>query len=600
MQERTLVHRDRRADTALSRITLADVGYVLRRYVSLIAGVVLIGLAVAAAYVVLTRPVYTARTQVLLDNLTPQALPQRPGEAATALDAAQVESQIAILRSDTLAGIVVDRLHLEKDPEFVSNAPSTLEQSKRVAVLAVQDRLEVRRQGISLVIEILFRSHDPEKAARIANVLAESYTADQIAQRANAVRQSSQWLEERIEDLRRSMNHAARSVQRFRALRDYRIVGKNEKSGDTPTSGEGGQDPTTLEELESTAATYRRIYESFLQAHTDAVQRQSYPVSNARIITPAARPLTKSHPKITLSLTMGGLVGAGIGFAIALVLHFFDRRVRSRSQVRNLLGLDCLGQLPRIGKGTPLTRKHREHWLEVNNAPYSQFSEALAHIKLRIAMGRRDTPLKTLGVVSALPGEGKSTIASNLATLYSLQGLRTLIVDVDVRNSALSRALAPKSQHGLTDALGKEAPISECVVSTGVDKLAIMPAGGGTGSMVNSPELFGSQRMHAVIQELTGRFDIVVFDMPPMELVKDGLALSPLLDGILVIAEWNETQLAVLADAVDALHEARAHLLGVVLSKVHEPLAVTYNRQTQPYVVEMKGANTMRASNRVS
>jgi succinoglycan biosynthesis transport protein ExoP len=240
-----------------------------------------------------------------------------------------------------------------------------------------------------------------------------------------------------------------------------------------------------------------------------------------------------------------------------------------------------------------------EHWHEVSYAPFSPFSEALGHVKLRITMNRRSKPIKTIGVTSALAGEGKSTVASNLAALYSLQGFRTLLVDVDTRNSVLSNALAPKSDYGLIDALWKEARLSDCLAPSDRGSLMMLPVGARSRA-ANSPELFGSERMHEVIKELSDAFDVVVFDMPPMELVKDGLALSPLLDGILVVAEWAVTPLPVLADTVDALREARAHVLGIVCTKVHERFSFRYNRQTRPYLVEMKSPSNARASSRAS
>jgi succinoglycan biosynthesis transport protein ExoP len=201
-------------------------------------------------------------------------------------------------------------------------------------------------------------------------------------------------------------------------------------------------------------------------------------------------------------------------------------------------------------------------------------------------MGRRTKLLKTLGVTSALPNEGKSTIASNLAVLYSLHGSRTVIVDTDARNSVLSRALAPDSEIGLIDVLAGDAELSSCLVVDKLSALTVLPV--------------GSDWMRKVIQELSAEFDTVIFDMPPLELVKDGLALSPLLDGVLVITEWGETPLPLLADTVDALRQANAQVLGAVFSKVHGPLARNYHQHGRPYLVEMKGAGAGRRFSRLA
>lgn len=643
-------------------ITTADIAYLLHRHATVICAAILVGVAIAAVYVFTTPPIFTAHAQVLIDVQTPQTLPQRPGEIGITLDTAQVESQLAIMRSDNLATSVVEQLGLAQDLEFVPRSASLFERitgilkrtpaaaqppelAQRFAVLALQDRLEVRRQGISYAIDIYVRSRDPEKAAKIANALADLYVADQLGTRASAARQGSEWLEDRIDQLRRQMNNATLRAQEFKARRDYRIKDKSERAGDQADNSTNPQATAgpTLEELESTAVTYRRMYESFLQAHTDAVQRRSYPVSNARVITPASRPLGKSHPKPTLTLAVGAILGMLFGVAVALVRQSLDHSVRSRQQIRNTIGLDCVGELPRMSSGALVSRGglsgarsesdrerrggtdsywssaleslrlripmglvraqglaglrskgDREHWHEVNDAPFSPFSEALGHMKLRLTMGRRTKSIKTLGITSALAGEGKSTIASNLAALYSLHGSRVVLVDTDVRNSAISRVLAPESEFGLMDILAGDAELARCLVPARASSLMVLPVGS-TARRGNAPELFGSERMLEVIQDLATKFDMVVFDLPPLELVKDGLALSPLLDGILVVAEWGETPLPSLAETVDALRQANAHLIGIVVSKVHEPFARNYQHRGRPYLVELKGGSSVRA-----
>jgi uncharacterized protein involved in exopolysaccharide biosynthesis len=321
--------------------TVADIAY---RHVRLICIGLVAGFALSALYVLATKPSYTAHVQVLIDVLTPQTLPQRQGEIPVAIDTAQIESQLAILRSDNLAGTVVDNLNLSQDREFIAGtsslpgifwrAPATappLDEARRRAVLSLLDSLEVRRQGVSFAIDIFVRSHDPAKAARIANGIADAYVFDQLSTRAKAAREGSEWLEERIDLLRRYMNKAALRVQEFKARRDYRIGKGDRQAGqvqaDDPVRAAEG---SMLEELESTATTYRRMYESFLQAYTDSVQRQSYPISNARVITPASRPLNKSHPKTILALAIGSLLGVLLGFSAAVVRQCFDYG-RSRS-----------------------------------------------------------------------------------------------------------------------------------------------------------------------------------------------------------------------------------------------------------------------------
>ena len=275
-------------------------------------------------YIVTAKPMYTAVTHLLIDANLPHILPEQPGDYRAQLDAAQVDSQIAILRSDEISMIVINKLQLMSDPEFLERASffghgtqseSSKTQTRRV-MDAFQSELQIRRQGRSYVLEVSYRSDRPEKAAQLADATAEAYIDDQLRARADAARQGSQWLEGRIQALRAQVNAAAVKVLEFKAKRDYRMpIDSNAVADRTDVARMLPQ--FTLDELESTAQTYRKIYESYLQAHTDSVQRQSYPVSNARVITRITP--YKSHPKTVLLLSFAVLLGALVGVGIAIV-----------------------------------------------------------------------------------------------------------------------------------------------------------------------------------------------------------------------------------------------------------------------------------------
>jgi uncharacterized protein involved in exopolysaccharide biosynthesis len=289
-----------------------------RENVATIAAPVAIALAAMIVYLALTQPIYRADAQLLIDGHSPQLFGEQFGETGSRLDNASVESQLAILRSEQLALSVLKKTDLPAPshaPKSSAPDPSQIRQ----AVKTFQDGLRVRRMGIAYVIEVSFYSIDREEAERFADATIEAYIDDQVTSRGRAARQGSKWLEERIDELRVQMNATALKMQEFKAKRDYRIISK----------GEGGLSPeqqatvptkpatNTLEELESTASTYRKIYESYLQAYTESVQRQSYPLTNARIIARAIA--VQSHPRVFLLLLVALAAGATIGLGIALI-----------------------------------------------------------------------------------------------------------------------------------------------------------------------------------------------------------------------------------------------------------------------------------------
>lgn len=337
-------------ETAQDTLSFLDIALFLRRYARTI--LISVGLCVLVAiYIIVTsKPIYTATSQILIDPRISQIQREQMGEMPMQLDTAQIESQMALLRSEGIARTVIMQLNLLSDPEFQTQPPSLLsrllaplrgaevrpgqKEDARAALMALQKGLDILRVGLSYGIQIAFSSQDPEKAARIANAIASIYVRDQIEVRSKAAQVGSLWLEEKINLLRRKMNGAARAAQEFKATHDYRLHPVREVAPDNDAAHlqkEGSmrrsEPPVTLEELESTAQTYRKLYESNLLAYTEVLQRDSYPVSNARVISTALAPTSPSHPRTQLILVFAVLIGALAGIGISLVRHTIAPRL---------------------------------------------------------------------------------------------------------------------------------------------------------------------------------------------------------------------------------------------------------------------------------
>src|SRR5258707_3699806 len=176
-------------------VTLDGMLEVFKRSLWRILLVIALAVFAAAVYVMMTPRGYTSTAQIMIESQKQQLLWQTPGLLDLTVDNAQVESQVEILRSERIASQVIDRLNLIEDAEFqASQAPSKFEQH-RLAVAAFVNALGVRRVGQSYIIEISFSSRDPEKAARIANAIADAYIHDQLEAKADAARQASRWME---------------------------------------------------------------------------------------------------------------------------------------------------------------------------------------------------------------------------------------------------------------------------------------------------------------------------------------------------------------------------------------------------------------------
>ena len=599
-----------------SLISYDDIARFIRRYLVTIALFIIAGGAAGATYAWTAAPVFTARAQLLIDAKLPTSLREGSGDGIVALDTPQVESQIAVLRSEQIAEQIVSDLQLLSDPEFDipsgsaspwkllsfgarrASEPSQFER-RRHAIALLQAGLDVRRVGLSYVLDISYASRDPEKAARMANEVADRFVKDQLSTRAKAAQQGSEWLEERIDELRKQMNAAALTVQEFKARRDYRIGSRRDRGQDAENAPPSNAPPkeevtATLEELESGAHTYRKIYESYLQAYAESVQRQSYPVANARVITSASRPLRKSHPKTAMVIALGLLFGALAGCGIAVVRHSLDRSLHTSKQIRDQIGIQCLGQVVRyeprqsanrgpLGKSSH-GRRAGPGLRAVLDAPFSRFSDSVKSVKTALGLATKGRQFQSLGVTSALPREGKTVLAGNLAALYKISGARTLLVDADLRNPAASRILAPNCKLGLINVLAGEATLSECIVfgtQPGIPDLLPVVA---NRPLINSSDALGSEAMLRLIRELPAEYDMVIFDLPPLKPLADALVVSALLDGVITVIEWGATPAPQVADVVHGLIAAQATVLGAILTKVDGPAQLFYG----PYSVALR------------
>ncbi|PSJ58542.1 polysaccharide biosynthesis tyrosine autokinase [Pseudaminobacter soli (ex Li et al. 2025)] len=577
---------DRGAKPEGDFVGLADIALFLRQYLRTILGFILCALFLGWFYIATTDPVYTAQTQLLIEPKMPQLL-QQQAELNLTLDTAQIESQIAVMQSEKIATMVINQLKLKDDPVF--NRSQNLGLLERVKKLAERwglsrfphaddlkslsdfqrDRmtmgaytagLDVRRVGVSYAIAISFRALDPETAANVANATADAFVREQLEMKFTSAREGGNWLEQRLNELRTQMNAATKIEQEFRAKHDYGV-------GDESSNGSGGEASTnapTLEELEVTANTYRKMYESFLQAYTNSVSQQSYPVADARVITKATRPLVASDPRRKLVYAFAGLGGLMLGLGVAFLRLTLDRSIRSPQQLREDFGLECIGELPPIpARGAKLDA--------ITTLPASKYSVGLRRVKTAIDLHDPGRPLKCIGVASSLPSDGKSSFASNLAMLHSMCGDRVLVIDTDIFHSVLSQGLLgavdPDQAAGWS--------IFDNIAQSSNGRVHILSS-----SVVDAKNLLTPRNLRAVLPELQG-YDMIIVDLPPLTVGADRLAIATCLDGVLLVSEWGATPSDLFGELVRTMHASKTLVIGAVMTNVRSARAKNGSRRRQ-------------------
>jgi capsular exopolysaccharide synthesis family protein len=317
-----------------------------------------------------------------------------------------------------------------------------------------------------------------------------------------------------------------------------------------------------------------------------------------QVVDPPVLPVDPVRPRKLLSVLLAGILGLVAGFGAALTREQLDTRVRTREDLRTASGaVPVLGTIPRMsealasgrqpggrGLGVGLSRGlgrvvgrrnggrlELTHRLVTGTDPANPVSEAYRTLRTNITFARLDQRPRTLVFTSAMPGDGKSTSASNLAITLAQQGLDSVLVDADLRRGRLHRILSVPLEPGLADILLGHTAIEEAVRLIELDRGATLRFIPGGTLPPNPADLLASERMREVIAELVDRYDTVLLDAPPLSLAADAAILGTRVDGVVLVARAGITDRAALGAAIQRLEEVGAPILGTVLNDVATP-----------------------------
>jgi len=694
----------------------------VRRWLWVILFTTLLTTAIGAIYVFITPPSFTARATIIIDTRKVQLFQQQSLIGDVPVDPGTVDSQVEIVRSENVILAVIKDLRLAEDPEFVGPSgglvatlfnfahaaangrePGSEFERTRRALREFERRLDVKRVRLTYVIEISFRSFSAERAAEIANAVADAYIVDQLEAKYQATRRAGVWLQGRIAELRAQSAAAEQAVVEFKTrnnivdtggrlmtqqqlaelnsqlvlssaqrvemkarldrieeiiqaevpdatvtdtlrnevitklrsqylelsnreadfsarygsdhlavvhlrnqrreirrsiideLRriaetyksDYEIATQREAAIRKGLDAAVSQSQMTneaqvaLRELESSAQTYRTLYDDFLQRYMESVQQQSFPITDARVISRAVRPLEKSYPKTALFLAMSTIGGIVLGLGLAILRDLLDRVFRTREQVETTLRTDCITVIPMVrdGAGTRLSsdngsdlgltdkriiaRKRNVLWTVVD-APLSRFTESVRSIKSAVDLSGGN---KVIGLTSSVPEEGKSTIAAALAQLAARAGAQTILVDFDLRNPSLSRALSPGAELGILDVISGKTSLEDAVWKERSSGMEFLPCVITGADLAGSREILASSATKELFKKLQESYDYVIVDVPPLEPIVDVRVTAHLIDSYIFVIRWGHTRSDLAERALRSARCVHEKVLGAVLNK---------------------------------
>jgi exopolysaccharide transport family protein len=736
---------DEGAGGGVGQLVESAIGILMRQYAVILFSTILTVVG-AGIYLKTATPTYTGQVKILFSNQRTAFVQQQSLVADSAIDSVQIETQLQVLKSKAVATSVIQKLKLYEDRDFKSSdrlraffhkvrswlsmAPlATVSDEAGTAdqlALAFADRLTANRVGLSNVIEVSYNASTADRAAEIANAVANEYILDQLNAKFEANKSATAWLQDRLRELGQQALTAERAVNAFKsennlvvsdgkliddqqiaelnsrlvaaraltsdslarlnrfeevihavtpdglslggidtpgsevllnpiinALRqqyldnarresdwsarfgknhlavinlrnrmrdirtsiveevrrlaettrsDYEIAKRkqqqieNQLASAVSRSRSSNSAELTMRELETSAKSYRSLYESFLQRYMGSVQQESFPSADARIIASASPPPSKSKPKSALILAFGLAAGLGLGVGLGLLRDVMDRVFRTSAQLEAALRLPCLSLVPLLKDVDPpvssslpppgnevrtISRRSIGYWA-ATAMPLSRFAESIRAIKLAIDLNQSPSAHKIVGITSSLPNEGKTTIAASLAQLIAHAGKRVILVDCDLRNPSLSMNLAPAATAGLIEIIAGAKQLNEVTWHDKSTGLTLLPVAK-KGPLFHTSEILSAEPTRALFDKLRASYDYVIVDLPPLAPIVDVRATTSLVDCFVLVVEWGRTKIDVVQHALHTAPNVTEAILGTVLNKIDMNVMKRYDSPHNDY-----------------
>jgi len=301
--------------------------------------------------------------------------------------------------------------------------------------------------------------------------------------------------------------------------------------------------------------TNRQLYDALLQRYKEIGVAGGVGINNISVVDPALAPEEPSSPNLIVNLLIAGLLGAGIGVGLMLLLDQADDAISDPRELESKLGLPLLGTIPKSDEGDPL--------IDLQD-PKSPLVEAYLSVHTRLAFTTDHGIPRSLTVTSTRPGEGKSTTVYAIARTLARSARKILLIDGDMRSPSQHTMFGLKNERGLSNFLSGTDDLSSLIHTDAATGLAVMTAGP---TPPNAAELLTSDRLATLFTELASRYDHVIVDAPPMMGLADTLLLTSHVEGCIFVIESHATGAAMVQVAIDRLHSSAARVLGGLLTK---------------------------------
>lgn len=383
------------------------------------------------------------------------------------------------------------------------------------------------------LIQIKVDSVDPNQAAMIANSLVSVFSSQIQSLQAERFLVSKQSLQDQLLNIDSQIQHFAEQLSRT-------------------------TDSLERDRIESNSAQYRQIYSNLLLSLEQVRLAEAQTTSTVVQVEPAIPNYTPIRPRIINNTIIAALLAMILTIGLIFTIEAMDDTIKTPDEVNKNLHQPVLALIAHhtIEEGKPITESQ----------PRSPVSEAFRTLRTNVQYASVDNPLRSLLITSPDPGEGKTTIAVNLAIVLAQSGRRVILIDADLRRPAIHRQFRLPNKMGLSTLFFQsEIKLDGILQTTRVPNLSLLTSGD---LPPNPSELLGSQKMHHILVKAQSLADMVIIDTPPTLAVTDASVLMQIVDGAILIIQPGVTRLATAMGAVEQFQRVGSKVLGVVFNNV--------------------------------
>lgn len=478
------------------------------------------------------------------------------------------------------------------------------------------------------IIEIKVTGDNPRKVMELANIVAEVYIEENLLEKNKQARTERKFIEEQLANLENKLKENEESLRAFgnevKGIRvspsiqnkltelEFSLLDLLQKYTEkhpavkqikdqihdleSQLKGFSGQEleyARLTREVEVNKKLYAMLKEKLEESRITEAQK----VSDVSIVNPAVLPTQPVGTRKKTGVMLGGLTGIILGFILAFLRESLDTSIGTIEDVENLLKLPVLGVVPPysiegkeekglLDKYLNVFRRRKHPKVDelyarliVHHEPQSLMAEAYRAIRTNLKLS---PSLKTILVTSASPQEGKTTVVTNLGVAVTQAGLRTLLVSADLRRPSIARTFGLKEEPGLTEVLNGTLSLNKAIRSAsdiimggmnlekmletpGMENINILSSGT---IPMNPAEILQSKELDDLILSVRSKFDLVLFDAPPVLPITDASLLAGKVDGVVLVYEVGRTARSALLRTKAQLESSGAKILGIVLNHI--------------------------------